>query len=415
MCLAPPTAGPAPRRRSPRPWPTASFQTLVGAGDATEAAARIYGDQTPEPASGDARDSDELAELGAYGQVFSNFAKPTGKLGGGVDLVHPYGTIVVFVERQVARVWVEDADGVPLVLERQFKNLAGKLLDEIPAYIAAEGGPLLRGIRVESGPGWNPEEDRPNNGLWQGIELSIDWDSGRGVAPVRQCHDHRGRDAHRRRAALKKGDQRQLQGRLLRHGSPVASPLPAQALHRRRARNYRYAKRSGERGSGRKFRGSYTERKLKLFGHTRPLELSGEGKRLALYQRNIAATRDKVTCASPGNSTFAPSGARSTWRTRSARSRRGNWRPCRGFSCNSSSGSWPAGGHRGGRFAGLRTARGGLNPPPTGSLGVLAVAIRAPDPEPNPWADATPLTRSISTRLARLISCCGGSVLSDTN
>ena len=47
------------------------------------------------------------------------------------------------------------------------------------------------------------------------------------------------------------------------------------------AREYGYAPRSGERGSGRGFKGSYTARKLKKFGHTRPLVYTGESAQLA--------------------------------------------------------------------------------------------------------------------------------------
>lgn len=52
---------------------------------------------------------------------------------------------------------------------------------------------------------------------------------------------------------------------------------------------YGYAKRKGESGSTRRFRGSYTQRKLKKYGHTRPLEFSGKGKREALQNENIQA------------------------------------------------------------------------------------------------------------------------------
>lgn len=45
-------------------------------------------------------------------------------------------------------------------------------------------------------------------------------------------------------------------------------------------REYGYTPRKGEAGSGRKFRGSYTWRKLKKFGHTKPLTFTGESERL---------------------------------------------------------------------------------------------------------------------------------------
>lgn len=41
---------------------------------------------------------------------------------------------------------------------------------------------------------------------------------------------------------------------------------------------YGYAPRSGERGSNRPFKGSYTEGKLRKYGHTRPMVYSGESE-----------------------------------------------------------------------------------------------------------------------------------------
>jgi len=57
------------------------------------------------------------------------------------------------------------------------------------------------------------------------------------------------------------------------------------------ASEYGYAPRSGERGNTPRggFRRSYTGRKLKQFGHTRPLEFSGEAKALT-RMRDVRAT-----------------------------------------------------------------------------------------------------------------------------
>lgn len=55
------------------------------------------------------------------------------------------------------------------------------------------------------------------------------------------------------------------------------------------SREYNYAPRSGEPGSGRAFKGSYTHRKLREFGHTRPLERTGESK-AATARATIKAT-----------------------------------------------------------------------------------------------------------------------------
>lgn len=62
------------------------------------------------------------------------------------------------------------------------------------------------------------------------------------------------------------------------------------------ATEYRYTPRSGERGSKRKFKGSYSARKLKKFGHTRPLEFSGESRRRVRASQKIKATSKGGRC-----------------------------------------------------------------------------------------------------------------------
>lgn len=69
------------------------------------------------------------------------------------------------------------------------------------------------------------------------------------------------------------------------------------------AAEYGYAPRQGERGrAGSKgFARSYTGRKLKKYGHTRPLELTGESRTLSRTRR-VYATRNgaRVTMRVPG-------------------------------------------------------------------------------------------------------------------
>lgn len=63
------------------------------------------------------------------------------------------------------------------------------------------------------------------------------------------------------------------------------------------ATEYGYTPRKGERGSGRAWKGSYTARKLKKFGHTRPLEWSGRSKertRAARVQAYSANKKSRV-------------------------------------------------------------------------------------------------------------------------
>ena len=63
---------------------------------------------------------------------------------------------------------------------------------------------------------------------------------------------------------------------------------------------YGYTPRKGERGSGRSFKGSYTARKLREKGHTRPLDWSGELKRTT-RTRTLKATKNRATCALPAS------------------------------------------------------------------------------------------------------------------
>jgi len=66
----------------------------------------------------------------------------------------------------------------------------------------------------------------------------------------------------------------------------------------RGATEYGYTPREGERGSGRRFKNSYTAAKLKARGHTRPLVWSGQSLALS-QQRRIYATSKGVRVTMP--------------------------------------------------------------------------------------------------------------------
>lgn len=57
------------------------------------------------------------------------------------------------------------------------------------------------------------------------------------------------------------------------------------------AREYQYTPRKGEAGSGRSFRGSYTAKKLKRQGHTKPLVYTGESERSAKTGRVTSTSK----------------------------------------------------------------------------------------------------------------------------
>lgn len=57
---------------------------------------------------------------------------------------------------------------------------------------------------------------------------------------------------------------------------------------------YGYAPRAGERGSGRPWKGSYTYLKLRFYGHTRPLVLTGESEQATETSGRVEATATKT-------------------------------------------------------------------------------------------------------------------------
>ena len=79
------------------------------------------------------------------------------------------------------------------------------------------------------------------------------------------------------------------------------------------AREYGYTPRNGDRGSGRRFAGSYTERKYKLFGHRNPLEYTGQSRLwLKTPRLRVTATqgqaRLRILLGAPNFNRFAKGG-----------------------------------------------------------------------------------------------------------
>ena len=69
----------------------------------------------------------------------------------------------------------------------------------------------------------------------------------------------------------------------------------------RATQRYRYTLRSGARfaHNPKRYHRTYSGRKVKFLGHNRPLEFSGEGKRQAMTQEKITATRRSVKIKLP--------------------------------------------------------------------------------------------------------------------
>lgn len=105
---------------------------------------------------------------------------------------------------------------------------------------------------------------------------------------------------------LKKRDFNKMKRKtFLRMGRQWHSEMRPKHFTHGGAREYGYRPRKGQSGNTHRkgFAQSYTGIKLRLVGHTRPLEFSGEGKRLSQI-RNIRVTSKRVQIILPRKFNF---------------------------------------------------------------------------------------------------------------
>lgn len=148
------------------------FQEIVEAADATIAATKIFGEQVSNPANGHAYTLDELKNMKAYGQVYSADEAPYSRTFAESRIV-PSGAAIIWVERLVTE--YEQNNEIPLSVERWFKNRIGDLMVQIETYLRETSGLQVRSHVVSNGPGLNDSNKWDANGMWQGIELTLEW------------------------------------------------------------------------------------------------------------------------------------------------------------------------------------------------------------------------------------------------
>lgn len=153
-----------------------AFQTIVGQATPEKAAARVFGRELDEPLDGNTYSRVELQELRAYAQVYPAIEQPYGFVRTVTHRRIPYGNSVIFLERMVIEPQRLSADAdVPGVLDREWENRVGDLMDELDCWLDVNGGPHIRGIAVTDGPGFNPRSEWETRGMWQGVELTVAW------------------------------------------------------------------------------------------------------------------------------------------------------------------------------------------------------------------------------------------------
>ena len=153
---------------------SSTFQSLVGAGNANAALARIYHDAWPKPASG--QPSHSLAEITAIRPAAIVYTDPddgfvTERDAMGDDLCwHQQGTVHAIIFRNVP-----DADkDNPSKVDTDFRVVIGGILADLIATSETAGYLACRRLTVD-GPHRTAVEDLNAIGDAQAYDIRIDW------------------------------------------------------------------------------------------------------------------------------------------------------------------------------------------------------------------------------------------------
>lgn len=149
---------------------SSTFQQMLGVAGHEPARQFIFGERVDQSLWGFA--PSDFERLNAYAQVMGSQNGPYGMQRDGQRWT-PFGRSVLFVERRVSLA-TPLGDEPALGAERAWKLLLGCLLNEVRDYAQTSGGLFLTRFEVEAW-GWNPREDWPHEGQWQGASVSLDW------------------------------------------------------------------------------------------------------------------------------------------------------------------------------------------------------------------------------------------------
>jgi len=149
---------------------SAAFQTLVGAANATAAAAQVFFDELDDPLDGESFKGRELQDIGSYAQVYCPEYR---KQRGGSSRLDPYGACVLYVSRMITDMQSESE--LTAELWRTGKNSFGDIADQVVSYLEAQGGPYVMAWEVSDGPGFNSRDKWATQGAWQGVEITFTW------------------------------------------------------------------------------------------------------------------------------------------------------------------------------------------------------------------------------------------------
>jgi hypothetical protein len=154
----------------------ATFQTLVGAADATEALTRIHFEGLPPPANGDTYTAAEFEEYFPYALIYTppegGFSKHADARGddGALEFLGA-GQIHIEIMRQIPAAIADDRAEV----DRTFKNIVGTIVDELCDLSGQDT--YFEFMHIAGVGPYRFHPDRaPTEGDGQGYELAVSYD-----------------------------------------------------------------------------------------------------------------------------------------------------------------------------------------------------------------------------------------------
>jgi hypothetical protein len=158
---------------------SATFQTWVGAADATEALDSIYDDGLPVPANKSSYTKAELQALRPFAMIWTDeadgFSMERTAVSGPSSLMdwQSSGRLELHLEMDVPAELADDPAGLDL----SFRNTIGQIFDEV-AVLAGAGGMLaITSMAVSFGPYRTDTDKVPQQGDAIAIDLIWEWRS----------------------------------------------------------------------------------------------------------------------------------------------------------------------------------------------------------------------------------------------
>jgi len=152
-----------------------SWQAECCVSTAALALQRVYRDGLPPPADGETHTLQELQGYRPYALIYTaereGFRREMEAVSSHSEF-NARGSIMLSIFRESP----DAAGDEPTADANQtFRNLIGKIIDEMCDLAGTAGYLAIESIRLVEGPYWPAPELIPVQGLWQAADLRIDW------------------------------------------------------------------------------------------------------------------------------------------------------------------------------------------------------------------------------------------------